>query len=227
MADEKQYLDDKGLEHYHEKLKSVLDKKVNTDGDKVLSEQDFTTTLKNKLESLENYTLPAASSENLGGVKIEATESNSYGSTALKVDDTGKAFVDWSEAPKATTYQAGLIKLGTGLKTGEDGSAEVDSSNIKAGSVDWSNIDGKPELVTRDEIGKVYKYKGTVDTYSELPTGLSEENIGDVYNVKDTGVNYAYAGIGEENADEKGWDSLGGIFTISAISDEMIDSLFE
>lgn len=128
MAEDKQYLDDSGLEHYHERLKTVLNKKVNVDGDKVLSEQDFTTALKDKLDKLNNYVLPMASEGALGGIKMESAEENSYGQTALKVNADGTAFVDWSEAPVASSYQAGLVKLGAGLKTGVDGSVEVDGS---------------------------------------------------------------------------------------------------
>lgn len=227
MADEQEYLDYAGLSRYDEKLKLILNKKVDADGDKVLSEENFTKTDKDKLQGLENYTLPPTTADTLGGVKIEVEEAESYGATALKVDSTGKAYVDWKEAPTAKSYQAGLVKLGTGLKTGDDGTIEVDNDAIKPKTVDWTSIENKPDLVTRDEISKVYEYKGSVATYDVLPSDLNETNIGDVYNVEDTGMNYAFAGIGTANADERGWDALGMIFKITPISDEAIDALFD
>lgn len=60
-----------------------------------------------------------------------------------------------------------------------------------------SEVDGK--------VSSVYKYKGTVATYSALPsTGLT---IGDVYNVESDGSNYAWVGTV--------WDKLGGDIDLS------------
>ena len=61
------------------------------------------------------------------------------------------------------------------------------------------------------KVANVYKFKGTVASYENLPT----ENLtnGDVYNVSDTGKNYAWVGISSDYLD--GWDVLGGIFDLS------------
>ena len=48
----------------------MLGEKVDVEEGKGLSTNDFTTALKTKLESLENYTLPIASDNTLGGIKI-------------------------------------------------------------------------------------------------------------------------------------------------------------
>lgn len=78
-----------------------------------------------------------------------------------------------------------------------------DNSNmhkIEAGYVKLENeINKVSEKVSN--IDNVYIYKGSVKTYNDLPT----ENLraGDVYNVIDTGKNYAWDG-------EK-WDSLSGV----------------
>ena len=48
-------------------------------------------------------------------------------------------------------------------------------------------------------------YKGTVPTYDDLPT--SGQTIGDVWNVTETGANYAWNGTG--------WDELSGIVDLS------------
>lgn len=60
-----------------------------------------------------------------------------------------------------------------------------------------TEIDGK--------ISSVYKYKGSVATYADLP---SQDNvIGDTYNVEEDGSNYSWNGTG--------WDKLGGDIDLS------------
>lgn len=68
---------------------------------------------------------------------------------------------------------------------------------------------GKNISITEDnkinvDLSSVYKYKGSVDTYDELPTENLE--VGWVYDVKDTDINYAWNG-------EK-WDALGSYFKL-------------
>ena len=52
------------------------------------------------------------------------------------------------------------------------------------------------------KISGVYHYKGSVATYEDLPTENVE--VGDVYDVTDTGMNYAWT--------LDGWDALGNSF---------------
>lgn len=51
-----------------------------------------------------------------------------------------------------------------------------------------------------NKVSAVYKYKGNVLTRADLPS--KNQVIGDVYNVQDTGMNYAWDGTG--------WDDIGG-----------------
>lgn len=66
------YLDDNGLLYYNQKLNAKFNNKVDKDGNKVLSDVNFTSAYESKLNSLKNYTLPIASAEVLGGVKVGA-----------------------------------------------------------------------------------------------------------------------------------------------------------
>ncbi len=61
------YLDSNGLLYLWGKIKSVF---VPQQAGKGLSERDFTSADKAKLDSLQNYTLPAATADTLGGVKV-------------------------------------------------------------------------------------------------------------------------------------------------------------
>ena len=66
----------------------------------------------------------------------------------------------------------------------------------------------------KSELSGVYKYKGSVASVSALPTSAT---TGDVYNVEDTGMNYAWDG--------KAWDALGEVFTINKIENTDIDTI--
>lgn len=64
--------------------------------------------------------------------------------------------------------------------------------------------------VTRGEIASVYRAKGSVATYDDLP---SNAQVGDVYNVTATGKNYVWV---ENLVDgESGWDDLAGIVDLT------------
>jgi hypothetical protein len=89
------------------------------------------------------------------------------------------------EAPlSASTQPTGLKKIGS----------DIDLSNY----------------VTRGEIASVYKAKGSVATYEDLPANAQ---VGDVYNVTATGKNYVWV---ENLVDgESGWDDLAGIIDLT------------
>lgn len=75
----------------------------------------------------------------------------------------------------------------------------------------YTLADSTTKSVTLDDmgLGVVYKSKGSVPTFNDLPT--SGRHIGDVYNVQSTGDNYAWT---VDNT----WDSLGGIVDLSDYS---------
>lgn len=166
------WLDSNGVLYLWGKIKSLAAGKVDKVEGKGLSSNDFTSAEKTKLEGLENYTLPAATAETLGGVKV---------GPGLNVVD-------------------GLLSA-TGGGT--------------ADSVDWSNIQNKPDLALKSDITGLYNYKGSKVNYAALPE--SGNQVGDVWNVEDTGMNYAWDG-------EK-WDALGASFEIQAITNEEIDAI--
>lgn len=76
--------------------------------------------------------------------------------------------------------------------------------------------DANNNFAKKSDISTVYKWKGSKDTYDQLPT---EGNaVGDVWNVKDTDMNYGWT-------EEGIWDPLGSHVEISAITNEAIDSI--
>ena len=166
------FLDSNGLLYVWGKIKTLLGGKVDKVEGKGLSANDFTSEEKARLAGLENYTLPEATAETLGGVKVGA----------------------------------GLAITGGVLSATGGGTAD---------SVDWSNIQNKPDLALKSDLSSVYKYKGSKVNYAALPESGNE--VGDVWNVEDTGMNYAWTGTA--------WDALGESFTIEAITNEEIDAI--
>lgn len=75
-------------------------------------------------------------------------------------------------------------------------------------------------------LSEVYRFKGSVDNLAALKA-LPREGltVGDVYNVKDTKMNYAWTGNVSGNDYDEGWDSLGGSFEIETLTTSDIDEL--
>lgn len=121
-----------------------------------------------------------------------------------------------------------------------------------ASSVAWSDITGRPELYTQSEVDQkvtelnlaiaekvneeqveqaikaatvsVYRYKGSVPKYENLPQSGMEN--GWVYNVEDTGMNYAW--VEDMRARNGGyWDPLGLVFHIEPIPASILQQIVE
>lgn len=94
---------------------------------------------------------------------------------------------------------------------------EVNSSGIEQqysvwNGNEWVNITEDTDYTYTTKgyvdsiVASVYKYKGSVASESALPS--SDQTVGDVYNVEDTGDNYAWDG--------SQWDKLGGTVDLSS-----------
>lgn len=167
---------------------------VSKESGKGLSTNDYTTTEKTKLAGIatgaNNYTLPTASGTVLGGIKVGSNLTISNG-----VLSAVQGKVDLSPYAKTTDIASTYAKtadLSPYAKT-----ADIASTYAK-----------------KTDISTAFRYRGSVDTYSALPTnGVA---VGDVYNVvaADTannikaGDNVAWNG--------NGWDNLSGIVDLSA-----------
>lgn len=78
----------------------------------------------------------------------------------------------------------------------------------------------------KSEVASVYRPKGTVETLEALKA-LPEDSlkVGDVYNVKESGMNYLWTGDKENPDYDNGWDALGGLIEIPTLSIEDIDRI--
>ena len=182
----KKYLDSQGVKHLWDKAKNLYQRKEEGKG---LSSNDFTTPEKEKLQELENYELPAASADELGGVKI---------GDGLHIDENGVLETVYN--PQMDVEWESIIDTPTTL----EGFGITDAAT-------------KTELEeVREEVTKVYKYKGSVPTKADLDNIVNPNN-GDVYDVEEDGMNYAW------NADENRWDNLGGVFEVESITNYELD----
>ena len=193
------YLDNNGLLYLVTKLKSMFVAQVSGKG---LSTNDYTTAEKNKLagiaENANNYVHPAYTPQANGLYKVTVDETGhvSAVAAAVKGDITalGIPGQDTTYAP-ATASANGLMSAADKSKL--DGFGAADTYALKS------------------DLSSVYKYKGSVASETDLPA--SGNTSGDVYNVEDTGMNYAWDGTA--------WDPLGGSFDLEAISNQEIDTI--
>lgn len=112
--------------------------------------------------------------------------------TALQsYTETDPTVPAWAKTPSKPTYTAAEV-----------GALSLDDANNN--------------FAKKSDISTVYKWKGSKDTYNQLP--MEGNSVGDIWNVKDTNMNYGWTEDGT-------WDPLGSPFEISPITNEAIDSI--
>lgn len=120
------------------------------------------------------------------GVQASLTRADSALQSYTETDPTVPA---WAKAATKPTY--------TAAEVGAIPSSQADSFALKS------------------DLTSVYKYKGSVTAYGDLPTaGLT---VGDVYDVSETGMNYGWTG--------EAWDPLGQIFSVEFLTNAEIDAI--
>lgn len=104
-----------------------------------------------------------------------------------------------------TSIEGDITELQGSLGSAEGDIAAVTNA-LDAHKADYDN----PHKVTAAQLGlaTVYKYKGSVETYADLPT--SEQQIGDVYNVKQADPDHNIEAGDNVAWDGTAWDILAG-----------------
>lgn len=197
------------------------------------------------------YTLPAATTSALGGVKVGEVLDSTTGYTGLKLDSNGVAYYHDTTYSNATSSADGLMSSSDYAKLAAFGDAST--------------------YALKSDIVGVFIYQGSVDNVDALP--LSDNTKGDVYNVEhryelltaapsdwatnytnyytksgstytavtgesaptfatntyyaryDDGTNYAWKSTSATGT-LSDWDPLGGSFEIEKITTSDIDNLF-
>lgn len=184
---------------------------------KGLSSNDYTAAEKEKLAGVaagaNNYVLPAPTTSTIGGVKAGNNVTISEDGTISAVQ--GK--VDLSPyAKKGTTLAAygitdakiagGVITLGANTITPL---TQHQSLAAYAKSADVENTYAK-----KADITTVYKYRGSVDTYADLP--INGKAVGDVYNVVTADASHGIKAGDNVVWNGNAWDNLSGVVDLSA-----------
>lgn len=202
---EKNYLDKNGLLYLWTKLKEIFVKK---DGNKVLSDNNYTTEEKSKLARLENYTLPKATMTTLGGIKagagLEVTEDGTLNATGGGTADS----VAWENVQNkpSTIAGYGITDAKVDGKTVSIGGNQVTvptNNNQLANGAGYQTASEVQNAINH-AVSSAYKYKGSVANQEALP---ESPDVGDVYNLEDTGANVAWDG--------SKWDNLGMIIDLT------------
>ena len=110
---------------------------------------------------------------------------------------------------------------------------EVLEAGIGGGTSDYADLDNKPKinsitlsgnksahdlgLASTEDISTVYSYKGTVSTYSSLPS--SGNKTGDVYNIEQADSTHGIKAGDNVAWNGSNWDKLGGDIDLSGKQD--------
>lgn len=181
------YLDENGLLYYNQKLNAKFDNKVDKDGNKVLSDVNFTSAYESKLNSLKNYTLPIASAENLGGIKVGAGLTISEQGTLSATGGGTADSVAWENVQDKPTTIAGYgitdakinnktITLGANTVTVPTNNNELTNG---AGYQTASDV----ESAINDAIGDITGFEFQI--VEELP-GTGEKGV--IYLISNSGT---------------------------------------
>lgn len=179
-----------------------------------------------------NVTAVAGNSTNINAVaaneaNINAVNANKTNIDAVAGNNTNITTVatNISNVNTAVTNMAAIIAAPTAAQNAANSAtnaqkwAEGTDSDITPlggthSSKGWANVAKQ----YAESIGAALKYKGSVSTYSALPS--TGQEIGDFWNVLDTGKNYAWTGTE--------WDDVSGIMDLSAYrtaaAQDVIDS---
>jgi len=105
--------------------------------------------------------------------------------------------------PNFTTNYNLIKPMGTEVYNIED-----DNGNMDLLDTALTNTYTKTQI--DNLVSAVYKFKGSVANFASLPS--TGQTIGDVWNVTDTGINYAWTGTL--------WDDIGGVEALATASND-------
>lgn len=183
--------------------KNVTDAALEDISEQLVEHQDSIDTLTQNVSDLETNKADKSS------VYTKGETDDKLALKADKADTYTKSDVDTKLAAKAdkeTVYTK--TETDSKLATKADASTVYTKTDVddklatKADKATTLAGYGITDAYTKEEtdakVSSVYRFKGSVATYSALPT--SGQAVGDVWNVEDTGANYAWTG--------DAWDKL-------------------
>lgn len=173
------------------------------------------------------YTLPTASASVLGGVKVGTNISVSSGTISVANASTAaKGVVQLSSATNSTSAStaatSSAVKSAYDLAAGKQSPATTLAGYGITDAYTKSQIDSK--------LTSAMTYKGTKDTYADLPT--TNNTVGDVWNVTAADASHGVKAGDNVAWNGESWDALSGtvdlsgyVMTTDAITNAEIDSI--
>ena len=143
-------------------------------------------------------------------------------------DEAGKSLVSDTEITRLAGMETGAqvnVIESVSIKGGAAGTIDTDTKTITLNLDDYAK---KSDVVSAS--AEVYTYKGTKDTFAELPA--TGNKTGDVWNIRiaggtdrygvdvKAGDNVAYVIAGEDDTLASGWDVMGGTTDLSGYLDK-------
>lgn len=174
---------------------------------------DFTDTYKNKLDHIDE------GANNYAHVRYTAKASGLY---KITVDAEGHVSATSSvassdlpsiAASKITTGTLGAARLPAASASAQGAMSAAHYSKLAALP---TNATLESTYAKKTDLTSMYRHKGSVATVADLPASAT---AGDVYNVTATGMNYVWVDS------TTGWDALGEVFSIDAITNSEIDTI--
>ena len=209
------YLDNDGLLYlWNSKIKPLFQKAVNKEGDTMTGPLTLSGAPSNDLHAAtKKYVDDSVSSAGGGDMLKSVYDTNDDG----KVDKAALA----DKATDADTVTGFTVGVNVPANAKFTDTTYENASGSSAGLMsadDYTKLSAFGQASSYDlktDISIAYKYKGSKPTFSALPA--DGNSVGDVWNVEDTGMNYAWDG--------SAWDALGQTFEIQSITNGEIDEI--
>ena len=183
--------------------KNVTDATLEDISEKLVEHQDSIDTLTQNVSDLETNKADKSSVYTKGEtddkLALKADKADTYTKSDVDTKLTAKADKEAvytkTETDSKLATKADASTVYTKTDVDDKLATKADKATTLAG---YGITDAYTKEETDAKVSSVYRFKGSVATYSALPT--SGQAVGDVWNVEDTGANYAWTG--------DAWDKL-------------------
>lgn len=197
------YLDKNGLLYLWSKIK---EKFVQKESGKGLSSNDYTDSDKTKLQGIQNnannYSLPVATTDTLGGIKVGGGLRIDGGVLSATGGGTADS-VDWSNVQNKPDTVSGYGITDAYTKSEIDGKGFLTSSDISGKADKSTSLSGYgiTDAYTKTEVdGKLNTKANSVDVYTKSETYNKDEVDGKLSTVYKPSGSYSFESVPEPNS---------------------------
>lgn len=201
------------LEYFKGKLDAKNDEKyVAKEAGKVLSTNDFTNAYKTKLDGIEAWANKTVVDESLNKESTNPVQNKAIATKLEEITSQGGEpnTIDTIKVNGSPLVPDGSKAVNISVPT-KVSQLTNDSGYQTAANVEQTLT--SKNYATKSDISSVYKYKGSVETYAELPQ--SEQQIGDVYNVETADSSHGVKAGDNVAWNGTAWDVLSGTVDLS------------